>query len=182
MLPVDRNVESAAKMSVPSRATFPPLRVQPRHDALEREPVPFLKSPFAYAVVCARLRVAVGTQANYGVVGCIMLIPPSESRDCPVQKCRVRGALACRASAGQQPTTRGSQPGTDSGATRPAPSGSKLRPEQAARSGSLFGTGAPRLRIAPAPKTSLPRSRYDCALRVQAISSTKSNARRNAMA
>ena len=60
-----------------SVATPPPLRVQPRHDALEREPAPFLKSPFAYAVVCTRrLRVAVGTQANYGVVGCIMLIPP----------------------------------------------------------------------------------------------------------
>src|ERR1019366_7787073 len=97
MLPVDRNVESAAKMSVASRATPPPLRVQPRDDALEREPAPFLKSPFAYAVVCTRrLRVAVGTQANYGVVGCIMLIPPSESRDSPSRNAARDACGQCR--------------------------------------------------------------------------------------
>src|ERR1017187_10660081 len=64
------------RTSAISRAPRLPLAVQPRYDAREREPVPPLKAPLACAVVRARrLRVAVGAQGNYGVVGCIMAHP-----------------------------------------------------------------------------------------------------------
>ena len=56
--------------SCPSRATRPPLPVQPLDHPREREPVPFLKGPFSDAVVCARrLPVAVRTERHARVVG-----------------------------------------------------------------------------------------------------------------
>src|ERR1019366_8641977 len=62
--------------SCPSRATRPPLPVQPLGHPREREPVPFLKGPFSDAVVCARrLPVAVRTERHARVVGRLLAHP-----------------------------------------------------------------------------------------------------------
>src|ERR1017187_6580561 len=73
--------------SSPSRATRPPLPVQPLDHPREREPVPFLKGPFSDAVVCARrLPVAVRTERHARVVGRLLAhtaVPPGMSGFAP---------------------------------------------------------------------------------------------------